>query len=99
MQAKEKASELGYNTIMLTSQISGEAKEVAKVIAGVGAVLGPVGIWFFLFWMALAGGVLALVAKIRGQRDYAYGPALFLGYTGYLTYPANIWSTIRDLMT
>ncbi len=35
MQAKEKASELGYNTIMLTSQISGEAKEVAKVIAGV----------------------------------------------------------------
>ena len=35
MQAKEKARELGYNTIMLTSQISGEAKEVAKVIAGV----------------------------------------------------------------
>lgn len=71
----------------------------AKVIAGIGAILGPVGIWFFLFWMALAGGVLALVAKCRDQRDYAYGPALLLGYLGYLIFPADILSTIRELMT
>jgi len=71
----------------------------AKVIAGVGAILGPVGIWFFLFWTALAGGVLALIAKYRGQRDYAYGPALLLGYIGYLIFPGNILSTIRELMT
>ena len=71
----------------------------AKVIAGVGAVLGPVGLWFFLFWMALAGGVLALIAKVRGQRDYAYGPAILLGYLGYLTFPADIWSTIKASMT
>lgn len=71
----------------------------AKCIAGLGAVLGPAGIWFFLFWMALAGGVLALIAKIRGQRDYAYGPAILLGYIGYLLYPADIWSTLRGLMT
>ena len=71
----------------------------AKVIAGIGAVLGPVGIWFFLFWMALAGGVLALVARSRGQRDYAYAPALLLGYIGYLIFPADLFSTIRELMT
>ncbi|MEM7008908.1 MAG: glycerate kinase [Thermodesulfobacteriota bacterium] len=35
MEAQKKAAELGYNTLMLTSQISGEAKEVAKVIAGI----------------------------------------------------------------
>lgn len=33
--AQKKANEFGYNTLMLSSQISGEAKEVAKVIAGV----------------------------------------------------------------
>lgn len=71
----------------------------AKVIAGLGAILGPVGIWFFLFWMALAGGVLALIAKSRGQRDYAYGPAILLGYLGYLIFPADIWTTLRESMT
>ncbi|GJM16839.1 MAG: hydroxypyruvate reductase [Thermodesulfobacteriota bacterium] len=33
--AKRRAKRLGYNTLMLSSQISGEAKEVAKVIAGI----------------------------------------------------------------
>ncbi len=35
IEAQRKAKELGYNTLMLTSQISGEAKDVAKVIAGI----------------------------------------------------------------
>lgn len=34
-EAQKKASTFGYNTLMLSSQISGEAKEVAKVIAGI----------------------------------------------------------------
>lgn len=71
----------------------------SKVIAGVGAVLGPAGIWIFLFWTALAGGLLALVAKFRGQRDYAYGPAMLLGYTGYLIFHTVILKTVRELMT
>lgn len=33
--AQKKAEKFGYNTLMLSSQISGEAKEVAKVIAGI----------------------------------------------------------------
>ena len=35
MAAQKRAEKLGYNSLMLTSQISGEAKEVAKVVAGV----------------------------------------------------------------
>jgi len=35
MAAQKKAAEYGYNTLMLSSQISGEAKEVAKVVAGI----------------------------------------------------------------
>lgn len=34
----------------------------AKLIIGLGALLGPVALWIVLFWMALAGGVLALIA-------------------------------------
>ena len=63
----------------------------AKLLAAVGALLGPVGLMFLLFWMALAGGVLALVALLRGQRDYAYGPAIAAGYAAYLVYPAGVW--------
>ena len=33
--AQKKAEELGYNTLMLSSQISGEAREVAKVVAAI----------------------------------------------------------------
>lgn len=33
--AEKKAKKLGYNTLVLSSQISGEAREVAKVLAGI----------------------------------------------------------------
>lgn len=56
----------------------------AKLIAGMGAILGPVGLLLMLFWMALAGGLLALVALARGKRDYAYAPAIAIGYAAYL---------------
>ena len=62
----------------------------AKLIAAVGALLGPVGLLFALFWMALAGGLLALIALARGQRDYAYGPAIAAGYFAYLVWPARL---------
>jgi len=62
----------------------------AKLIAGIGAILGPLGLLFALFWMAVFGGVLALIAMLRGQRDYAYGPAILAGYIGYLVYPGGM---------
>ena len=69
----------------------------AKLIAGIGAVLGPVGLLFSLFWMAVAGGLLALIAMIRGQRDYAYGPAIAAGYVVYLVYPGGVFSAVWKL--
>lgn len=56
----------------------------AKLIAALGFVVGPVGIWILMFVMAISGGVLALIAVARGQRDYAYGPAIALGFVGYV---------------
>ena len=71
----------------------------AKLIAGIGAILGPVGLLFSLFWMAVAGGVLALLAMIRGQRDYAYGPAIAAGYIAYLVYPGGVFLAVWKLFS
>jgi prepilin peptidase CpaA len=50
-----------------------------KLITALGSILGPAGLLSALFWVAIAGGVLALVAKLRGQSDFAYVPAIFIG--------------------
>lgn len=63
----------------------------AKLVAAVGAAVGPVALLFVLFWMALAGGLLALIAATRGHQDYAYAPAIGLGFAGYLVYPAGVF--------
>jgi prepilin peptidase CpaA len=62
-----------------------------KLIAATGAVLGPVGLLFAVFWMALAGGALAIIAAARGQRDFAYVPAITAGFAAYLIYPGGLW--------
>ncbi len=62
----------------------------AKLIAAVGSVLGPVGLLIALFWTGISGGGLALIALARGQRDYAYVPAIAAGYLGYLIWPVGV---------
>jgi len=54
-----------------------------KLIAALGACLGPWGLLQTLFWVAVAGGVLALVAKWRRQADFAYVPAILAGLLAY----------------
>ena len=61
-----------------------------KLIATTGAVVGPVPLLFVLFWMALAGGVLAIIAAARGRRDFAYVPAITAGFAAYLVYPGGL---------
>ncbi|MDB5390254.1 MAG: conserved rane protein of unknown function [Planctomycetaceae bacterium] len=50
-----------------------------KLLSALGAWLGFSALVTALFWMALAGGVLAVVAAIRCQRTFAYGPAIGFG--------------------
>ena len=56
----------------------------AKLIAALGLLVGPVGLPIVLFGMAIAGGVLSLVAIARKQKDYAYVPAIAAGFIWYL---------------
>jgi prepilin peptidase CpaA len=54
-----------------------------KLVVAVGAALGPSALLSTLFWVALCGGVLAIVAMIRGRRDLAYVPAIAMGLLVY----------------
>jgi prepilin peptidase CpaA len=51
-----------------------------KVIAALGALMGPAGLMSLLFYVAIAGGALAAVALVRGRREIAYAPAIALGF-------------------
>jgi prepilin peptidase CpaA len=50
-----------------------------KFIAALGAALGHAAMIPALFWIALSGGALALLALYRGKRDLAYLPAIAIG--------------------
>ena len=50
-----------------------------KLLGALGVVFGLPGFLTVLFWMALAGGALALVAAFRRQKEFAYGPAIAFG--------------------
>jgi len=65
-----------------------------KLIAAIGAFLGPVALLFALVWMGLAGGLLAMLAAMRGQRDYAYVPAISAGFLGCIIYPGGGWQLL-----
>jgi prepilin signal peptidase PulO-like enzyme (type II secretory pathway) len=47
-------------------------------------LLGTKGLLFLLYYAALAGGCLAVVALLRRRGDLAYGPAIALGYAALL---------------
>lgn len=52
----------------------------AKLLAGLGACLGPAAFGIAFAWICLVGGVFALVARFRRRREVVYGPALAIGY-------------------
>jgi prepilin peptidase CpaA len=54
-----------------------------KLVVALGAALGPASLLSALFWVAMWGGVLALVAIVRGRRIFAYAPAIALGVLAY----------------
>ncbi|TWT73324.1 A24 family peptidase [Allorhodopirellula solitaria] len=72
---------IGYGLFRFAQLGGGDA----KLIAALGMTFGPVGILILLFGMAIIGGVLSLIAMLRGQRDYAYVPAITGGFIWYVS--------------
>ena len=61
-----------------------------KLLASIGAAVGPWTMLSILAWMAVAGGVLALVAAARRKRDFAYGPAIAFGVLVETVWPGGL---------
>jgi prepilin peptidase CpaA len=70
---------IGLTSSAVAFYLGGLGGADVKLIAALGAALGPVSLLCLLFWTALAGGLLAVVAKCRGKRDFAYVPAIAAG--------------------
>lgn len=58
-----------------------------KLLTALGAAIGPGWLLLVVFWMGLAGGLLALIAAIRSKPDFAYGPAIAAGVLMTAIYP------------
>ncbi len=61
-----------------------------KLLCAIGAVVGPWAMLSILAWMAVAGGILALLAVARGTRDFAYGPAIAIGLVLETAWPGGL---------
>lgn len=55
-----------------------------KLIASLGAVMGFKDIIGVLFYVAIFGGILAVVARLRREREFAYAPAIALGLLAFI---------------
>jgi prepilin peptidase CpaA len=61
-----------------------------KLLSAIGAAVGPWVLLSIMAWMAVAGGVLALIAAARGRRDFAYGPAIAIGVLVETVWPGGL---------
>jgi len=67
LAAKERALSLGYNTIVLSSQIEGEAREVAQVFAAIGKEISQANLPISPPACVIAGGETTVTIQGRGK--------------------------------
>jgi prepilin peptidase CpaA len=69
-----------------------------KLLGALSAVLGVPALFTALYWMALSGAVLAIVATLRRQREFAYGPAIAFGAL-YAIPKGESWRMLASLVS
>ncbi len=85
LAAREKAISLGYNTLVLSSQIEGEAREVAHVLAAIAKEIHQVGIPIAPPACILAGGetTVTIHGKGKGGRNQELALACAIAIDGW----------------
>jgi len=84
LAARDKAASLGYHTLILTSQIEGEAREVAHVVAAIGKEIRQAGIPLASPACILAGGetTVTIHGKGKGGRNQELALACAIAIDG-----------------
>jgi glycerate 2-kinase len=85
LAARDKAASLGYNILVLSSQIEGEAREVAHVLAAVAKEIHQVGIPIAPPACVLAGGetTVTIHGKGKGGRNQELALACAIAIDGW----------------
>jgi glycerate 2-kinase len=85
LAARDKAASLGYHTLVLSSQIEGEAREVARVLAAVAKEIHQVGIPIAPPACILAGGetTVTIHGKGKGGRNQELALACAMAIDGW----------------
>ena len=81
---------LGLGLAAVVFYLGGLGGGDVKLLAAIGAAVGPWVLLSILAWMAVAGGLLALIAAARGKRDFAYGPAIAIGVLVETAWPGGL---------
>jgi prepilin peptidase CpaA len=68
-----------------------------KLTSALGAALGHTALPAFFVCVALAGGVLALVALARGKKEFAYVPAIAVGMIGFIIWRGDLHDALSHL--
>ena len=75
---------LGLSIGLILFRIGGFGGGDVKLLTSLGAVLGFKGELGVLFYIAILGGIFALVARFRRQREYPYAPSIALGLLAFI---------------
>ena len=74
---------LGFALMFPLYALGGFGGGDLKLVVAIGAALGPWALLSVLFWVTVSGGLLAIVALVRGRRNLAYVPAIACGLLLY----------------
>ncbi len=81
---------IGFSIALPFAWTSGLGGGDLKLVAALGAWLGPVALICVLFWVAISGMVLALLYWLKGSDDFPYVPAIAIGFAVFLCWPEGV---------
>ncbi len=97
MESKEKTIELIEAALeSVRPYLLADGGDV-KLVAALGAWLGPIALMCVLFWVAVAGLLLSVVFWISGKKDLPYVPAIAIGLAIFLCWPQGVLVLLESL--